>query len=125
MNRKAKEMFRILAQILLAGIFIKGGADAFLQPGGRVETVAKAGLPNPRTAVELNGAAMVIGGSMLALDIAPRLAAAGLIGSLVPTTLVGHPYWKVEDQAARKMQQIQFLKNLGLVGGLLLVLFGR
>lgn len=118
-------MFRILAQILLAGIFIKGGADAFLQPGGRVETVAKAGLPNPRTAVELNGAAMVIGGSMLALDIAPRLAAAGLIGSLVPTTLVGHPYWKVEDQAARKMQQIQFLKNLGLVGGLLLVLFGR
>jgi putative oxidoreductase len=119
-------MLRLLGQILLAGIFIKGGADSFAQPGGRVKMVADANLPvvllNPKTAVELNGAAMVVGGAMLALDIAPRLAAAGLIASLLPTTIVGHAFWKVEDEAARKAQQIQFLKNLGLLGGLLLLL---
>ena len=115
-------MFRALGQMLLSGIFISGGASAFLQPGGRVDTVASAGLPNPKTAVELNGAAMVVGGTMLALDIAPKLAAAALIGSLVPTTVVGHAFWKAGDAAARKAQQTQFLKNLGLIGGLLLVL---
>lgn len=62
---------------------------------------------------------------MLALDVAPRLAAAGLIGCLVPTTLVGHAFWKAGDEAARRTQQTQFLKNLGLLGGLLLVIFRK
>ena len=119
-------MVKLVSQILLAGIFVKGGADAFMQPGGRVKQVAEAklsaGLPNPRTAVELNGLAMTVGGTMLALDIAPRLAAAGLLCSLVPTTVVGHAFWKAPDEATRHAQQIQFLKNLGLLGGLLLVL---
>jgi uncharacterized membrane protein YphA (DoxX/SURF4 family) len=115
-------MFRLLSQLLLAGIFIKGGADAFLEPGGRPDKVAEAGLPNPRVAVELNGAAMVVGGAMLALNIAPRLAAAALIGSLVPTTIVGHAFWKEEQEVARNAQLLQFLKNLGLIGGLLLLL---
>ncbi len=114
-------MFRLLSQMLLAGVFIKGGADAFIQPGGRVELVARAGLPNPKIAVELNGAAMVVGGSMLALNIAPRLAAAGLLASMVPTTVIGHAFWKAEDEAARKTHQVQFLKNLGIIGGLLLL----
>ena len=118
-------MFRILGQLLLAGIFIKGGADAFMQPGGRVDKVAAAGLPNPKTAVELNGAAMVVGGAMLALDVAPKLAAAGLIGSMVPTTVVGHAFWKEENEAARHAQLIQFLKNLGLIGELLLVVIEK
>jgi putative oxidoreductase len=121
-KRGEEAMFRLLSQLLLAGIFIKGGADAFLEPGGRPDKVAEAGLPNPRVAVELNGVAMMVGGAMLALDIAPRLAAAALIGSLVPTTIVGHAFWKEEQEVARNAQQTQFLKNLGLIGGLLLLL---
>ncbi len=115
-------MLRSLSQLLLAGIFMKGGAAAFLEPGGRIEKVAKAGLPNSRAAVELNGAAMVAGGTMLALGIAPKLAAVALLGNLVPTTIIGHAFWKEERGAAREAQMIQFLKNLGLLGGLLLVL---
>lgn len=84
--------------------------------------VAEVGLPNPKTAVELNGAAMVVGGTMLALDVAPKLAAAMMIGSLAPTTIVGHPFWKSENEGVRQAQVTQFLKNLGLIGGLLLVL---
>ncbi|HET8846278.1 MAG TPA: DoxX family protein [Ktedonobacteraceae bacterium] len=115
-------MFKSLSQLLLAGIFMKGGFDAFWEPGGRVDKVAGAGLPNPETAVELNGATMMVGGAMLALNVAPKLAAVALIGSLIPTTLVGHAFWKVEEKAARNAQMIQFLKNMGLIGGLLLLL---
>jgi putative oxidoreductase len=39
----------------------------------------------------------------------------------VPTTLAGHAYWQHEDPAARKTNRIQFLKNLGLLGGLMAV----
>ena len=53
----------------------------------------------------------------------PRLAALGLVASMIPTTLAGHSFWEL-DGAERKAQEIQFLKNAGLVGGLLLVLTG-
>ncbi len=118
-------ILRTLGQISLAGIFIGGGSQAFLEPGHRVSKVAEAGLPEPELMVVLNGAVMTIGGTLLALDIAPRLTAAALIGSLVPTTLVGHAFWKEENEAGRKAQQTQFLKNLGLIGGLLLVLTAK
>ena len=118
-------ILRTLGQLSLSSIFISGGAQAFLTPGNRVDKVAKSGIPEPETAVILNGATMVIGGTLLALGIAPRLTAAALIGSLVPTTLVGHAFWKEESEAARKAQQTQFMKNLSLIGGLLLVLAGK
>ena len=118
-------MIRSLGRILLSGIFIAGGADACLKPGGRVNKVADSGIPQPQQAVVLNGAVMVIGGVALALGIAPKLAATILIGSLVPTTIVGHAFWKEETAAGRKNQLTQFFKNLGLIGALLLVLFEK
>lgn len=111
-----------LGHLLLSSIFISGGAQAFMEPGGRVNKVAEAGFPEPKQAVEFNGAVMVIGGILLASGIAPKLAATILIGSLVPTTIVGHPFWKEENAAGRKNHHTQFFKNLGLLGGLLLVL---
>jgi putative oxidoreductase len=43
-----------------------------------------------------------------------------LAGSLVPTTIVGHPFWAAETTAERRNQEVHFAKNLGLLGGLLL-----
>lgn len=80
-----------------------------------------AGIPRPELSVRANGAAMSAAGGMLALGVAPRTAAAVLAGSLVPTTLVGHPFWKEKGQA-RAEQKIQFTKNLEVLGGLLLVM---
>src|SRR5215469_7037273 len=114
--------FRQQAHLLLTGIFILGGAQAVMEPRGRVNKVAGAGLPQPKLSVELNGAAMVIGGALLGTGVAPKLAATILLGALVPTTLVGHAFWREEAAATRAGQQTQFLKNLGLIGGLLLVL---
>ena len=115
-------MIRSLGQICLAGIFVSSGMQSFVNPAGPAGRVAAAGIPEPQQAVELNGAAMVVGGTLLALDIAPKLGALVLLGTIVPTTLVGHAFWKEESGTSRKNQQIQFYKNLGLLGGLLLVL---
>ncbi|MFV0457616.1 MAG: DoxX family protein [Actinomycetales bacterium] len=77
-------------------------------------------IPNDELLVRINAGAQTVAGSLLALGVAPRLAALALVGSLVPTTLVGHPFWTVQDEAARKQQRTQFLKNAAMLGGLVL-----
>jgi putative oxidoreductase len=120
---------RALARVLTGSTYALLGADAFRQPGGRVGTAGPvlasvrrvAPLPDDdELLVRANGAAMVVGGTALALGRVPRLAAAVLAASMVPTTLAGHSYWAHEDPAARAQQRIQFHKNLAMIGGLLL-----
>lgn len=115
---------RRTGQALLGAVFVKLGFDAASDPGPRVEKAAALGVPNPALAVRGNGAAMVVGGVALIVNKVPRLAALGLLTSMVPTTLAGHPFWEFEG-AERKAQTIQFSKNLGLMGGLVLALQGR
>jgi hypothetical protein len=43
-----------------------------------------------------------------------------LASTLAPTTYAAHPFWTVQDPAARAQQKIHFLKNVGLLGGVLL-----
>ncbi len=117
-----------VARILTASTFARLGSDAVRAPGGRVDIAAPvlAGIrkvvPLPEDdelVVRGNAAVQVVAGTLLALGWAPRLSALALAGSLVPTTVAGHAYWSIEDPAARKVQQIQFHKNLAMIGGLL------
>lgn len=115
-------LIKTLSHTLIAAMFISGGWSTFTNPGGRAERVANAGIPGARQATILNGALMVIGGTALAAGIFPKLATLILIGTLVPTTYVGHPFWKEEQAANRANQQIHFTKNVAMLGGLFAVL---
>jgi uncharacterized membrane protein YphA (DoxX/SURF4 family) len=111
---------RSLARPLLASMFVSGGYDALRNPGGRVEAARNAGLSEPEKLVQVNAATQLAGGLLLATGRLPRLSALALAGTLVPTTLVGHAFWSETDPAAKKGQQIHFLKNVSMLGGLLL-----
>jgi uncharacterized membrane protein YphA (DoxX/SURF4 family) len=124
---------RRIARPLLASIFIVGGFDALSNPEGKTQKAravteplqehapTAAGLET-KTFVQINGAVQVAGGALLAFGRLRRLACIVLMGSLVPTTYAGHRFWEESDDAARAQQRIQFAKNLGLLGGLILAL---
>jgi uncharacterized membrane protein YphA (DoxX/SURF4 family) len=48
-----------------------------------------------------------------------------LLGSLIPTTFVGHNFWDEDEAQTRRNQQIHFTKNLAMMGGLIAVLFEK
>jgi putative oxidoreductase len=111
-------LLRSLTRAGLGASFVAMGWDALLAPDGRTAKAAAIGVPQPETAVTLNGGAMVVAGAALAAGLAPRLSAAVLAGLLVPTTLAGHAYWKESEPGPRAQQRIQFLKNVCMLGGL-------
>ena len=122
---------RAIARPLLAAVFVSSGIDTLRSPEARVAKAERlvpklaGSLPLPddtEQLVKANAGVQVGAGVLLALGWLPRLAAAALAASLVPTTLAGHPFWEEEDPAARAQQQTQFLKNAGLLGGLVLAM---
>jgi hypothetical protein len=44
---------------------------------------------------------------------------------VVPSTIAAHPFWTEHDPQRRVEQQVQFAKNLGLLGGLLFAAMDR
>jgi uncharacterized membrane protein YphA (DoxX/SURF4 family) len=115
-------LIRIISRMLLSAIFIYGGYGAYSAPTPRTKRLPNVGLPESEMLVKINGATMMGAGAALALGIAPKLAALTLLSALIPTTAAGHAFWKETEGASRQQQQLQFAKNLGLVGALLLIL---
>lgn len=125
---------RTIARPLLSAVFFAGAtsawqnADAIAAKGRRVTDrvvprLRSAGIPVPEdtpTLVKLNAATQIVAASALATGRAPRLASGVLAASLVPTTIAGHAFWDEADPASKKQQQLQFAKNLSVLGGLLL-----
>jgi putative oxidoreductase len=62
----------------------------------------------------------LLGGLSVLLGIKARLGAAALFVFLIPTTLIFHDFWTYTG-AEKQMQMIHFMKNLAIMGGLLMV----
>lgn len=121
-------VLRPAGRLLTGSTYAVLGYGAFREPGPRVEEAAtlmaairnRVPLPIGDTqVVRVNGAIQAACGVLLALGVAPRLSALVLAGAMIPTTLAAHQFWTVEDAGARKQQQVQFHKNMAMIGGLL------
>ncbi|MDL5154899.1 DoxX family protein [Actinomycetospora termitidis] len=127
-------LVRRLARPMLAAIFIKGGIDTLLNPEPRVgkaapkiqqaENLVGDKLPpqaptQPDQLVRIDAGVKIGAGVLLALGKFPRIASLALAASVIPTTVVGHAFWEYDGED-RTAQEQHFLKNLGLLGGLIL-----
>jgi putative oxidoreductase len=122
-------LVRRIARPLLASTFVLSGVESFKHPARSAEAVRptverlapRLGLPDDtELLVRTNGLVMVTAGTMLALGRLPRLSAALLAGTLVPTTLATHQFWREDDPEVRSTQRAGLLRDLGLLGGLLI-----
>ncbi|MFB7600433.1 DoxX family membrane protein [Streptomyces sp. NPDC056160] len=123
-------LLRVAGRPLLASMFVAGGMNSVRNPEAvtplaepvvRPLTERVALLPDrTEQVVRLSGGVQVAAGILLGLGRLPRLSALALAATLVPTTVAGHRFWEAEDPAERAQQRIHFLKNLSMLGGLLI-----
>ena len=110
----------LLGRIGLALVFLWSGYTKFAYPAANIGYMQAYGMPAADILIWPAALVEVIGGAMLALGWKTRWAAMALIAFTVPATFIFHAYWGVPaDQALN--QQIHFMKNLAILGGLLTV----
>jgi len=105
-----------IGRMLISIIFLGSAATKIADPAGTQAYMAAYGLP--MTGVLLFGAIAteLAGGLALLLGLKARSAALALMGFLTVATLVFHT--ELGDQ----QQLLHFLKNVAVIGGLLLVI---
>ncbi len=110
----------LAGRILLAAIFLVSGFAKLTDTSGTAAHMEGMGIPYAHTLAIIAGIAEVAGAISIASGFLARIGGIGLVLFLVPTTFIFHAFWNYEG-AERLPQMVNFLKNCGLAGGLLMI----
>lgn len=111
----------LIGRIVLGGYFLYNAFNHFKHLTGYTGYARSKGVPNPKAAVLVTGIMLALGGLSIILGMYIVLGMWLLVLFLIPTTITMHPFWKVVDPMARQAEQINFFKNIALVGALLML----
>ncbi len=122
MPRMIQGVLAVLGRLMVSTIFLLSAVGNKIPNFNKVaETMGDVGIPYPK--VMLVGAIIfLIAGSLsIILGYQARIGATLLLVFLVLATYFFHNFWDISDPKVKQEQMIQFLKNLGLMGAMLLL----
>ena len=116
----AKKYIPLVGRILLSAIFVQAGISKIFNWEATAGYMQAQGMP--LVPLFLLGAigVEIAGGLSVLIGFFARLGALALFLFLVPTTLIFHAFWAVPE-AHQQIQMVMFMKNLAIMGGLLMV----
>jgi putative oxidoreductase len=118
--KNQSDALALVGRILLGLIFVLSGFKKLMAFSGLVASITGKGLPLPEVLAVLTIAIELGAGLLLVIGWKARWAAFLLFLFTIPVSLVFHNFWAMEGAQAA-MNQIQFLKNLSIMGGMLMV----
>jgi len=113
----------LVGRILYSLIFIMSGLMGHF--GSLNETsqyAAMKGVPMPVIMTVITGIMIVVGGLSVMLGYKVKIGAALLVAFLIPTAFLMHNFWAIEDAMMAQIEMSQFMKNLSLTGGALIIM---
>ena len=117
---KPNALVVVIARVLLALMFILAGISKFGGIAGTAGYIASKGLPMPTALAVATAAFEVVAGIALAVGFQARWAALALAVFTLLANVLFHNFWAMPAEQ-QMMQQLMFLKNLAVAGGMLMV----
>ena len=118
---KQNDVAALIGRILLAYVFIPSGFETLTGFAGTVGYIKSAGVPLPEVAAAIKVALELGAGFLVLFGFKTRWAALAMIVYLIVITPIFHAYWSAPE-AMRMAQELNFTKNVGIIGGFFLLL---
>ncbi|MGH3712058.1 MAG: DoxX family protein [Micromonosporaceae bacterium] len=115
------EIVALIGRILFALVFLGSGAAHLTQTAAMTGYAKSKKVPYAQIVVLASGTMIVLGALMILFGVWGDLGALLLVAFLVPTAVVMHNFWTETDPQTRQVEMVQFMKDLSLAGGALLV----
>ncbi|WP_121741378.1 DoxX family membrane protein [Natronorubrum halophilum] len=110
----------LVGRVLFGGVIAFTGLNHFMQTEQMTGYARHKGVPAPKLGVLASGLFLILGGFSVMLGVFPSLGAVAIAGFLIVAAVMFHDFWAVpEDQQQTEMTQ--FLKNICLAGGALVI----
>jgi putative oxidoreductase len=110
-----------IGRIVLVIIFIFSGLGKLMDISGTAAYIASKGLPFPQLLAVGAGIGELAGGIAIAIGWQTRLAAVGLIVFTAVAAFFFHDFWNLPAGAERANQMVHAMKNLSMIGGLMVL----
>jgi putative oxidoreductase len=123
MPRTIQGILAVLGRVMLSTIFLMSAVGNKIPHFKDVaDLMGLKGIPAPQLML-VGAIVFLIAGSLsIILGFKSRIGATLLLIFLVLATYYFHDFWKATDPAAAQEQMIQFMKNLGLMGAMVLII---
>ena len=109
----------LLGRLFFALIFLMAAPNNFMKQG--IAYAASQGAPIASIGVPLMGVFSIVGGISILLGYRARIGAWLVVAFLLIVTPIMHKFWGIADPMMAQVQMINFMKNLSMLGGALLI----
>ena len=111
----------LIGRVLFGGFFLCNAYGHFKNHVGLTGYARMKHVPIPQAAVIGGGIFLLLGGASLLINRFAILGMILLVLFLVPTTIMMHKFWKEADPQTKMTERISFMKNVALIGALLMM----
>lgn len=112
----------LIGRIILGAYWLMAGLSHFKDLDSMSEYAKAKGTPFPKLAVAGTGVILLVGGLSMLLGVHTKAGITLLVIFLITVSFQIHSYWKLDDAQMRQADMINFMKNMALVGALLMLL---
>jgi len=110
----------LIGRLMLAALFLPAGLSKLTGFEGTIGYIASVGLPMPAVAAAAALVVEILGSIALIIGFQTRIAAAVLAVFTLVASVFFHAFWAAAPEQAF-VQQLLFFKNIGVIGGLLVL----
>ena len=112
----------LIGRVIVGGFFLMNAFNHFAQLNMMTGYAKSKGIPAPALGVGGSGVLLFLGGLSMLLGYHPTIGAALLVIFLLGVSFGIHNFWTVQDQQEKMGEMVNFLKNMAILGLLLMTL---
>ena len=119
-SESRRDVILLLGRIALGAIFVKSGLQKLMALSAFAASLASRGVPQSSVWAVVGATVEFVGGILIVTGLRTREASLLMVLFVIVATGISHRYWEFAD-AARRLQESQFFKNLSIIGGFVLL----
>ena len=119
-SESRRDVILLLGRIALGAIFVKSGLQKLMALSAFAASLASRGVPQSSVWAVISATVEFVGGILIVTGLRTREASLLMVLFVIVATGISHRYWEFAD-AARRLQESQFFKNLSIIGGVVLL----
>jgi putative oxidoreductase len=111
----------VIGRIIFGSYFIFNAFNHFTHIGVMSGYAESKGVPAARLAVVVTGLLLLLGGISMLLGLYPIFGIILLLIFFIPVSFWMHAFWTTADPQRKMIERINFMKNMALIGALLML----